>query len=52
MTTKTALSSAEVNDTSLLDDEPVLQSDIISDIDLMSEESLKQLQGKLGIYYV
>ena len=49
MTTKTASSSAEVNDTSLLDNEPVLQSDIISDIDLMSEESLKQLQGKLGI---
>jgi hypothetical protein len=49
MATKTASSSADVNDTLLLDDEPVLQSDLISDIALMTEESLRELQGKLGI---
>lgn len=50
-TAKTALlAGVEVNDTSLLDDESLLTSEANApDIDLISEEPLTRLQGKLDI---
>ena len=45
MSTKAASPCAKVNDTSLLDDDQIL----LSDVELMSDESLRQLQRRLGI---
>ena len=49
-TASTVLTSADVNDTSLLDDDSLLTSETgVPEVDLMSEDSLARLQGKLGI---
>ena len=49
-TASTVPTSADVNDTSLLDDDSLLTSETgVPEVDLMSEDSLACLQGKLGI---
>ena len=49
-TASTVPTSADVNDTSLLDDDSLLTSETgVPEVDLLSEDSLARLQGKLGI---
>ena len=49
-TASTVPTNAGVNDTSLLDDDALLTSETgVPEVDLMSEDSLARLQGKLGI---
>ena len=49
-TASTLPANADVNDTSLLDDDALLTSETdVPEVDLISEDSLARLQGKLGM---